>query len=367
MAEIHLKALAHSYSDAPKGPADYAIREMDHVWKQGGAYALLGPSGCGKSTLLNIISGLLSPSDGDVLFDGKRVNDIPPETRNIAQVFQFPVIYDSMTVFDNLAFPLRNMKVPEAKVQAKVLEIAEILELQDMLKNKAKNLTADEKQKVSMGRGLVRDDVSAILFDEPLTVIDPHLKWKLRRKLKQIHEQFNITMVYVTHDQLEASTFADKIAVMYNGQIVQFGTPRELFESPNHTFVGYFIGSPGMNVVEVQRHNGGVTFNGVDIPLDDGLVDFISQVPGDNLKIGIRPEFVHVSGESVLGAYEADISHVEDLGTYKIMTFRLGGETMKARLDEDQEVPSGKAYVSFPKQWLKLYVDEYLVEDTYDE
>ncbi len=225
MAEIHLKALAHSYSDAPKGPADYAIREMDHVWKQGGAYALLGPSGCGKSTLLNIISGLLSPSDGDVLFDGKRVNDIPPETRNIAQVFQFPVIYDSMTVFDNLAFPLRNMKVPEAKVQAKVLEIAEILELQDMLKNKAKNLTADEKQKVSMGRGLVRDDVSAILFDEPLTVIDPHLKWKLRRKLKQIHEQFNITMVYVTHDQLEASTFADKIAVMYNGQIVQFGTP----------------------------------------------------------------------------------------------------------------------------------------------
>ena len=348
MAEIHLKALAHSYSDAPKGPADYAIREMDHVWKQGGAYALLGPSGCGKSTLLNIISGLLSPSDGDVLFDGKRVNDIPPETRNIAQVFQFPVIYDSMTVFDNLAFPLRNMKVPEAKVQAKVLEIAEILELQDMLKNKAKNLTADEKQKVSMGRGLVRDDVSAILFDEPLTVIDPHLKWKLRRKLKQIHEQFNITMVYVTHDQLEASTFADKIAVMYNGQIVQFGTPRELFESPNHTFVGYFIGSPGMNVVEVQRHNGGVTFNGVDIPLDDGLVDFISQVPGDNLKIGIRPEFVHVSGESVLGAYEADISHVEDLGTYKIMTFRLGGETMKARLDEDQEVPSGKAYVSFP-------------------
>ena len=274
MAEIHLKALAHSYSDAPKGPADYAIREMDHVWKQGGAYALLGPSGCGKSTLLNIISGLLSPSDGDVLFDGKRVNDIPPETRNIAQVFQFPVIYDSMTVFDNLAFPLRNMKVPEAKVQAKVLEIAEILELQDMLKNKAKNLTADEKQKVSMGRGLVRDDVSAILFDEPLTVIDPHLKWKLRRKLKQIHEQFNITMVYVTHDQLEASTFADKIAVMYNGQIVQFGTPRELFESPNHTFVGYFIGSPGMNVVEVQRHNGGVTFNGVDIPLDDGSGGF---------------------------------------------------------------------------------------------
>ena len=182
MAEIHLKSLAHSYKAKPTSPDDYAIREMDHVWHQGGAYALLGPSGCGKSTLLNIISGLLSPSNGDVLFDGKRVNDIPPEKRNIAQVFQFPVIYDSMTVYDNLAFPLRNMKIPEDQVNSRVIEIAEVLELSDLLKNKAKNLTADEKQKVSMGRGLVRSDVSAILFDEPLTVIDPHLKWKLRRK-----------------------------------------------------------------------------------------------------------------------------------------------------------------------------------------
>ena len=195
MSEIRLKSLAHSYSQNPSSPADYALREMDHVWEQGGAYALLGPSGCGKSTLLNIISGLLSPSKGQVLFDNVEVNDIPPEQRNIAQVFQFPVVYDSMTVFDNLAFPLRNVKVAEAKIQAKVHEVAEILELHPVLSKKAKNLTADEKQKVSMGRGLVRDDVSAILFDEPLTVIDPHLKWKLRRKLKQIHEQLNITMV----------------------------------------------------------------------------------------------------------------------------------------------------------------------------
>ena len=225
MAEIRLQNLAHSYTRTPTGPEDYAIREMDHVWEQGGAYALLGPSGCGKSTLLNIISGLLSPSQGQVLFDSKVVNDLTPEKRNIAQVFQFPVVYDTMTVFDNLAFPLRNQGMAEAKIHSKVQEIAEVLDLQALLSKKARNLTADEKQKVSMGRGLVRDDVSAILFDEPLTVIDPHLKWKLRRKLKQIHEQFNITMVYVTHDQLEASTFADKIAVMYGGQIVQFGTP----------------------------------------------------------------------------------------------------------------------------------------------
>ena len=167
MTEITLSAMAHSYERNPAGPDDYAIRQLDHVWHKGGAYALLGPSGCGKSTMLNIISGLLAPSEGDVLFDGKRVNELSPRDRNIAQVFQFPVVYDSMTVFDNLAFPLRNSKVPKNRIRERVEEIAGVLELEHLLSRKARNLTADEKQKVSMGRGLVREDVSAILFDEP--------------------------------------------------------------------------------------------------------------------------------------------------------------------------------------------------------
>lgn len=362
MAEIRLRNLAHSYSRSPSGPADYAIREMDHVWEQGGAYALLGPSGCGKSTLLNIISGLLSPSHGEVQFDGKVVNALAPEQRNIAQVFQFPVVYDTMTVFDNLAFPLRNQGMNEAKVLAKVNEIAEVLELHPLLRKRASNLTADEKQKVSMGRGLVRDDVSAILFDEPLTVIDPHLKWKLRRKLKQIHEQFNITMVYVTHDQLEASTFADKIAVMYGGQIVQFGTPRELFERPSHTFVGYFIGSPGMNLIEVLPSGGGVRFNETMLPLSPALNRRVAEMPGAKLKVGIRPEFIHVWDGPNDDAFCADVVHVEDLGTYKILTLRLDGQLLKVRLQEDQPVPQRQAYLSFPAQWLMLYADDILVE-----
>ncbi len=363
MAEIHLKSLAHSYSKKPTGPSDYAIREMNHVWEHGKAYALLGPSGCGKSTLLNIISGLLSPSGGEILFDNVKVNDIPPEDRNIAQVFQFPVVYDSMTVFNNLAFPLRNQKVPEAKVTAKVNEIAEILELHNVLHKKAKNLTADEKQKVSMGRGLVRDNVSAILFDEPLTVIDPHLKWKLRRKLKQIHEQFNITMVYVTHDQLEASTFADQIALMYEGQIVQFGTPRELFEKPNHTFVGYFIGSPGMNITEVKRIPDGVLFDDIEVPLSPALNEIVQASPSKNIKIGIRPEFVRVSQDPTEGAYQARVMYEEDLGTYKVLSIQLGQWELKAIIEENAVSPKGVAYVNFPSQWLKLYIDEYLVED----
>jgi ABC-type Fe3+/spermidine/putrescine transport system ATPase subunit len=165
----------------------------------------LDPSGCGKSTLLNNISGLISPSQGDALFDNEVMNSKSPEQHNIAQVFQFPVVYDAMTVQQNLAFPLKDMGMDKLKIHSKVLEIAKLLELTNSLNKKAKNLSADEKQKVSMARGLVQEDVSAIFFDKQLTVIDSNLKWKLRRKLKQIHHQFNITMLYVTHDQLESA------------------------------------------------------------------------------------------------------------------------------------------------------------------
>ncbi|CAM3802696.1 sn-glycerol-3-phosphate import ATP-binding protein UgpC [Pseudomonas reidholzensis] len=362
MAEIRLRHLAHSYSRQPASAADYALHELEHVWEQGGAYALLGPSGCGKSTLLNIISGLLSPSQGEVLFDGKPVNELSPQQRNIAQVFQFPVVYDTMSVFDNLAFPLRNQGLDEGRVRQRVAEIAEVLDLAGVLKKKARNLSADEKQKVSMGRGLVREDVSAILFDEPLTVIDPHLKWKLRRKLKQIHEQFNITMIYVTHDQLEASTFADKIAVMHGGRIVQFGTPRELFERPRHTFVGYFIGSPGMNLMEVQVQGDGVAFGEVQLALPQALREQLAAQPGGRLQVGIRPEFVQVWEHPLDGAFEARVVDVEDLGTYRIVSLALGGTTLKARLPEDRPVPLERAWVSLPSQWLMLYVDDLLLE-----
>ncbi|MGQ7248955.1 ABC transporter ATP-binding protein [Halomonas sp. V046] len=365
MAEITLSGLAHSYQASPAGAADYAIRHLDHVWEQGGAYALLGPSGCGKSTLLNIISGLLAPSEGEVRFDGVAVNDLPPEARNIAQVFQFPVVYDTMTVFDNLAFPLRNVKTPEAKVRERVAEVAEILELTDRLERKARNLSADDKQKVSMGRGLVRDNVSAILFDEPLTVIDPQLKWKLRRKLKEIHRRFAVTMIYVTHDQLEASTFADKIAVMYDGQIVQFGTPRELFERPNHTFVGYFIGSPGMNFIEVHARDGEVVSGAFPLVLDAATARRVAQVCRDssNVKLGIRPEFVEVCTEAGADTMTARVLQVQDLGTYAIVHLGLGEISLKARIDEGQPMPGHEAHVHFPAQHLGLYVDEFRRED----
>ena len=252
MAKITLKKLSHSYLANQNNDVDWALRGVDIDWKDGGAYALLGPSGCGKTTLLNIISGLLKPTEGEILFDDTDVTTLNPVERDIAQIFQFPVIYDTMTVYDNLAFPLKNRGLSDTEIDSKVKEIAEMLELSSTLNNRASGLTADGKQKISLGRGLVRSDVNVIMFDEPLTVIDPHLKWVLRSKLKELHQKINRTMIYVTHDQIEALTFADQVVVMHEGQIVQTGTPVELFEKPKHTFVGHFIGSPGMTFFLVK-------------------------------------------------------------------------------------------------------------------
>ena len=185
------------------------------------------------------------------------MTDATPEQRNIAQVFQFPVIYDTMTVYDNLAFPLRNRGVAEAEVDTRVREIAAHARARRDARQRAPpGLTADGKQKISLGRGLVRSDVNVIMFDEPLTVIDPHLKWVLRSKLKELHQRIRRTMIYVTHDQTEALTFADQVVVMNDGEVVQIGTPVELFERPQHTFVGHFIGSPGMNVLPCEVEGG---------------------------------------------------------------------------------------------------------------
>ncbi len=289
MARITLDKLRHSYMAQPKATADYALKQLDLTWDDGGAYALLGPSGCGKTTLLNIISGLIRPSEGRVLFDDRDVTDEPPAERNIAQVFQFPVVYDTMTVFDNLAFPLRNRGIAEADVSKRVQTVAEMTDLAAMLPNRAAGLTADGKQKISLGRGLVREDVRAILFDEPLTVIDPHLKWQLRSKLKELHQRVRLTMIYVTHDQTEALTFADNVVVMHDGYVVQIGTPVELFERPRHTFVGHFIGSPGMNVLPCRVENGAAIFDGHRLTIDNPPAGSLN---GKQTEIGIRPEFV---------------------------------------------------------------------------
>ena len=360
MARIELNEIAHSYLKNPKDESDYALKRIHNEWEDGGAYALLGPSGCGKTTLLNVISGLLTPSNGRVFYDGKDVTDLPPEKRNIAQVFQFPVLYDTMSVFNNLAFPLRNRGVDESEIKQRVLEVADILDLTPFLNKRAAGLAADAKQKISLGRGLVRSDVAAILFDEPLTVIDPHLKWHLRRKLKEVHEQMRLTLIYVTHDQVEALTFADQVMVMYEGELVQIGTPQELFENPKHKFVGFFIGSPGMNFLGCTLEGNTARVDGAGIELDNETAA-LAQKTGGKMEIGIRPMYLEVHAGSIEDGIPAAVKSVEDQGSFKILTVNMGGHTLRARLPEDQTVPSGEAWLRFPKQWTKLFADEKLV------
>jgi len=360
MARIELNEIAHSYLKNPKDESDYALKHIHNEWENGGAYALLGPSGCGKTTLLNVISGLLTPSRGRVLYDGKDVTDLPPEKRNIAQVFQFPVLYDTMSVFNNLAFPLRNRGVEESEVKKRVLEVAEILDLTPFLKKRAAGLGADSKQKISLGRGLVRSDVAAILFDEPLTVIDPHLKWHLRRKLKEVHDQLKLTLIYVTHDQVEALTFADQVMVMYEGELVQAGTPQELFENPKHKFVGYFIGSPGMNFLSCTLEGNIARIDGAGIELDEDTAVLGNKAQGE-LELGIRPMYLEVHTQSVKGGIPASVKTVEDQGSFKIVTVNLAGHTLRARLPEGKSVSQNEAWLRFPTQWTKLFADGRLV------
>lgn len=252
MAHISLKKVSHAYN-ANTVSESLVLQNIDLEIPHGSAHALLGASGTGKTTLLKVISGLLAPSKGDILVDGIKVNQATPRERNIAQVFQFPVLYEHLNVFDNLAFPLRNRKVSRPDISIRVKRIAELLEIGALLRQKAEGLSIFDKQKVSLGRALVREDVSAILLDEPLTAVEPSAKWRLRQKLKQLQQELSLTMIYVTHDQLEAMTFADQISVMHEGRIIQTASPRELVDKPKHEHVGYFIGMPGMNFIPADK------------------------------------------------------------------------------------------------------------------
>jgi glycerol transport system ATP-binding protein len=355
MSKITLNELSHSYLQSQSKDEDWAIRNVNIDWEDGGAYALLGPSGCGKTTLLNIISGLIIPTRGKILFNDEDITEKNPVERNIAQIFQFPVIYDTMTVFENLAFPLRNRKIPEEEITRKVNEIAEMLELTSTLHNRASGLTADGKQKISLGRGLVRSDVNVIMFDEPLTVIDPHLKWVLRSKLKELHQKIKRTMIYVTHDQTEALTFADQVVVMHEGQIVQTGTPVELFEKPKHTFVGHFIGSPGMNILPCEINKGAVAVNGTKIETSNSKIDNSNF---SKIEIGVRPEFISFNKDGL----PVKILNVSNTGKNKIIETESDSGKIKLITKASEKIPEGSAFLTFKKEYTYVYGDNWIVD-----
>jgi glycerol transport system ATP-binding protein len=363
MAQIELRGVAHRYAGDRSAEAGFAVQPLDLVWDDGGAYALLGPSGCGKTTLLGIISGLLRPTNGSIWIDGRDVTQLAPRERNVAQVFQFPVLYDTMSVFDNLAFPLRNRGVKPAEVRTRVEQVAALLDLTSELPRTASGLPGDLKQRIALGRGLVRKDVAAILLDEPLTVIDPHLRWQLRRKLMEIHAELKVTLIYVTHDQLEALTLADQVVVMREGYVLQRGTPAALFERPEHTFVGHFIGSPGMNVLPCTISNGEARIAGQSLSLPSQMAG--SATLQGEYEIGIRPEFLSLTLERPHSASpRVTVKRVVQLGGFNVASVELGEHTVHVKTRPEQQPVLGAEYwLEFPAEQTHVYQGGRLIDD----
>jgi glycerol transport system ATP-binding protein len=368
MARIDFDGVGHRYGD-PGTP--WALQPLTMTWEDAGAYALLGPSGCGKTTLLKLISGLLSPTEGRLRFDGRDVTTLDPRARNIAQVFQFPVLYDTMTVYDNLAFPLRNRGWAEDRVRVRVHEVAQLLELGGDLATRAHGLPADAQQRISLGRGLVRTDVAVVLLDEPLTVIDPHVKWLLRRKLKEVHEQLKVTLIYVTHDQVEALTFADRVVVMDAGAVLQVGTPEALYAAPEHTFVGHFIGSPGMNLVPCVPDGTAVRVGGERIELEAAVVDAAAlalaapalaapagaTTGGSRCTLGFRPDAASLVTDTGAGSLGMSLRSVQQVGTHTLLGAELGGCPVWLRAPAGVHPAGAQLRVRVPAASLVLFVD----------
>ncbi len=352
MSRIHLRELGHSYADGV-----YALKPTDLVFEHGKTYALLGPSGCGKTTMLNIISGLLQPSEGRVFFDEQDMTVVPTVKRNIAQVFQFPVVYQSKTVFENLAFPLQCRSWERSRITPRVNEIADMLGLTSRLGRPARDLTVDEKQLISLGRGLVRDDVAAILMDEPLTVIDPQMKFELRRRIKQAHTYARVTVIYVTHDQNEAMSFADEILVMKDGLVVQRGTPEALFERPANTYVGNFIGSPGMNFLSLKRSGDSLSLAGKII---SGLP---IALPEGDITLGVRPEHISFTDASDSNGFSAIIESIEDHGSVRILDVLIGDVRARMKLAREKTVPPAVSSLTVRFNRFCFYANGQLIED----
>lgn len=353
MARLDLVDLGHSYTSAPGQESDWALKPFSATFEAGRTYALVGPSGCGKTTLLNVLSGLVRPSQGRVLFDGVDVTDRSTRHRNIAQVFQFPVIYRSMTVWENLAFPLQCRRWDPKRIDERVKLVADALGLGHRLKQPARRLTADDKQLISLGRGLVRDDVSALLMDEPLTVIDPQLKSSLRRKIRELSEQFQPTVIYVTHDQYEAMSFAQELFVMRDGSVVQKGTPQELFERPSSAYVGYFIGSPAMNYLTIEKRGEGATLAGTPL----AMAWLPTDTRGGHFQAGIRPEYVKLVSSSGPNVFPARLVSVRDHGASRVVHTELSGQPLILKIPRERGVPRGPdVLVELPPAKLLPYV-----------
>jgi multiple sugar transport system ATP-binding protein len=345
VADVVLKKVQKSYGEAQ------VLRDIDLEVRDGEFMVFVGPSGCGKSTLLRTIAGLEDITGGELSIGGRVVNHVPPADRGIAMVFQSYALYPHMNLYDNMAFGLQLAKVPKAEIDTAVQQAAKILHIDHLLQRKPKDLSGGQRQRVAIGRAIVRKP-EVFLFDEPLSNLDAALRVKMRYEFAKLHEQLKATMIYVTHDQVEAMTLADRIVVLSVGRIEQVGTPLELYEHPFNLFVAGFIGSPKMNFISATFVEGSAQHAVVRLEGGETLrceVDGSAGRAGDRVTLGVRPEHFAVSrtGEAAEAAnvLRATVTFVESLGstTHAYCAFPGAQEDLTVELDGRLRVKTGQA------------------------
>jgi multiple sugar transport system ATP-binding protein len=326
-----------TYDDVTKTFGDTAaVKDLTLQVRDGEFMVLVGPSGCGKSTALRMLAGLEKVTDGRILIGERVINNVAPQARDIAMVFQSYALYPHMTVYDNLAFGLRNQKVPKNEIDQRVRQAADILDLGPLIKRKPKQLSGGQRQRVALGRAIVRKP-AAFLMDEPLSNLDAKLRVQTRAEILKLQQELSTTTIYVTHDQVEAMTMGDRIAVMRLGILQQVGSPADLYESPNNVFVAGFIGSPAMNLVPAPVLNG---------------------VGGSDRIAGFRPEHIRLRGKSSgdVIEFEARVEVVEYLGDEQLVHITRKDTPLQAKLSVDEKVgPGDELTFALPREKLYLF------------
>jgi len=347
LASVQLQQVVKSYDGK-----NTVIHGIDLEIAHGEFVVFVGPSGCGKSTLLRMIAGLEGISGGDVLIDGKRVNDEPPRNRDIAMVFQDYALYPHKSLFDNMAFGLRLRKTPEAEIQRRVMDAARLLKIEHMLERKPAALSGGQRQRVAIGRAIVRQP-KVFLFDEPLSNLDAQLRGQMRTEIKKLHQRLGATIVYVTHDQVEAMTLADRICVLSAGHRMQYATPGEIYNSPAALFVAGFTGSPPMNLVPCRIEGGHVLLGTLSLLLPADLAQRAASATKHTF--GIRPENISLADNGGAPA-NAAVVITEPLGAETLVTFQVGDAELVARCSADFDLkPGSRTMVYLPGEHMHLF------------
>jgi multiple sugar transport system ATP-binding protein len=334
MSEVALRSVVKRFDDVE------AVRAIDLDIPNNEFVVLVGPSGCGKSTTLRMIAGLEEVTSGDIYIGGELVNDLPPKDRDIAMVFQNYALYPHMTAYENMSFGLRLRKFSKAEIRARVENAARILDITDLLDRRPKALSGGQRQRVAMGRAIVRNP-KVFLFDEPLSNLDAKLRVQMRTEIKRVHQKVKTTTVYVTHDQVEAMTLADRVVVMNNGRIEQVGAPQELYHNPKTRFVAGFIGSPAMNFIPCRLEQNGAGLkvrvsDAITLPVPESRAPRYRPFAGRDLVLGLRPEHLTEPrrterAEPTEFAITVDV--VEPLGMETMVFFTVNGQEVCARVD----------------------------------